>query len=179
MTSVLGHLTGLDFERQYRGWLSCPPGSLFEAPVQETVDKVRSKALRRLSDGLLTLDRTNCQLQRISGTKPDTARPCSSGPTVIVKGSISALRSGTRPSLATRASKSSARSLAIPKERKSSYPLESEQFLILDALGTFFVPLESRSNSMSGKRMLSLPELNSICALAPLSLVCRLFNFRL
>ncbi|KAJ5500208.1 hypothetical protein LT330_002309 [Penicillium expansum] len=39
MTSVVGHLTGLDFDRQYKGWMSCPPGSLFEAPVQETVDK--------------------------------------------------------------------------------------------------------------------------------------------
>ncbi|OQE08302.1 hypothetical protein PENVUL_c010G09291 [Penicillium vulpinum] len=39
MTSVVGHLTGLDFDRQYRGWESCPPGALFEAPVQETVDK--------------------------------------------------------------------------------------------------------------------------------------------
>ncbi|KAJ6081868.1 hypothetical protein N7499_006742 [Penicillium canescens] len=39
MTSVVGHLTGLDFDRQYKGWLSCPPGSLFEAPVQEAVDK--------------------------------------------------------------------------------------------------------------------------------------------
>lgn len=40
MTSVIGHLTGLDFDRQYKGWLSCPPGSLFEAPVKEEVDKV-------------------------------------------------------------------------------------------------------------------------------------------
>ncbi|KAH8423294.1 DNA topoisomerase 3 [Aspergillus melleus] len=38
MTSVLGHLTSLDFQRQYRGWLSCPPGALFEAPVHEGVD---------------------------------------------------------------------------------------------------------------------------------------------
>ncbi|KAJ6131555.1 hypothetical protein N7523_001261 [Penicillium sp. IBT 18751x] len=43
MTSVIGHLTGLDFERQYKGWMSCPPGSLFEAPVQESVDKVADK----------------------------------------------------------------------------------------------------------------------------------------
>ena len=42
MTSVVGHLTGLDFDRQYKGWQSCPPGSLFEAPVQEAVDKVGS-----------------------------------------------------------------------------------------------------------------------------------------
>ena len=43
MTSVIGHLTGLDFERQFKGWMSCPPGSLFEAPVQEAVDKVRDE----------------------------------------------------------------------------------------------------------------------------------------
>lgn len=40
MTSVIGHLTGLDFERQYKGWQSCPPSVLFEAPVNEDVDKV-------------------------------------------------------------------------------------------------------------------------------------------
>ncbi|PWY73845.1 DNA topoisomerase III [Aspergillus sclerotioniger CBS 115572] len=42
MTSVIGHLTGLDFERQYKTWLSCPPAALFEAPVRESVaeDKV-------------------------------------------------------------------------------------------------------------------------------------------
>ncbi|PYH95547.1 DNA topoisomerase III [Aspergillus ellipticus CBS 707.79] len=42
MTSVIGHLTGLEFERQYKAWLSCPPAALFEAPVLESVaqDKV-------------------------------------------------------------------------------------------------------------------------------------------
>lgn len=40
MTSVIGHLTGLDFERQYRTWLSCPPSALFEAPVHESVADV-------------------------------------------------------------------------------------------------------------------------------------------
>ncbi|KAJ5920856.1 hypothetical protein N7466_009182 [Penicillium verhagenii] len=39
MTSVIGHLTGLEFERQYKGWTSCPPSALFEAPVNEDVDK--------------------------------------------------------------------------------------------------------------------------------------------
>ncbi|KAA8647262.1 DNA topoisomerase 3 [Aspergillus tanneri] len=42
MTSVLGHLTTLDFERQYKGWLSCPPGALFEAPVHEFVDSEKT-----------------------------------------------------------------------------------------------------------------------------------------
>ncbi|KAL4763919.1 DNA topoisomerase 3 [Aspergillus foveolatus] len=38
MTSVLGHLTSLEFERQYSGWASCPPAALFEAPVKIAVD---------------------------------------------------------------------------------------------------------------------------------------------
>ena len=41
MTSVLGHLTSLDFEQQYRKWNSCHPGQLFDAPVVEQVDQVR------------------------------------------------------------------------------------------------------------------------------------------
>ena len=46
MTSVLGHLTGLDFESAYRGWMSCPPGFLFEAPVLDEVGKVRDHFTR-------------------------------------------------------------------------------------------------------------------------------------
>lgn len=40
MTSVIGHLTSLDFESHLRSWASCPPGALFEAPVQEFVANV-------------------------------------------------------------------------------------------------------------------------------------------
>ena len=40
MTSVLGHLTGLDFPQQYKKWSSCPPGDLFDAPVEESVPEV-------------------------------------------------------------------------------------------------------------------------------------------
>ncbi|KAL3474171.1 DNA topoisomerase [Aspergillus californicus] len=39
MTSVLGHLTSLDFLRQYKSWASCPPADLFEAPVEVQVAK--------------------------------------------------------------------------------------------------------------------------------------------
>jgi len=39
MTSVLGHLNGLDFPSQYKGWRTCDPGSLFDAPVEDTVDQ--------------------------------------------------------------------------------------------------------------------------------------------
>lgn len=38
MTSVLGHLTGLEFDPQYRGWRNCHPRELFEAPTQITID---------------------------------------------------------------------------------------------------------------------------------------------
>jgi len=39
MTSVIGHLNGLDFPSQYRSWRSCDPGTLFDATVENTVDK--------------------------------------------------------------------------------------------------------------------------------------------
>ncbi|OAP54219.1 hypothetical protein AYL99_11320 [Fonsecaea erecta] len=39
MTSVLGHLTGLDFDPKYKGWKSCPPGQLFEAETKITIDR--------------------------------------------------------------------------------------------------------------------------------------------
>lgn len=42
VTSVIGHLTGLDFEPNYKGWTSCPPSVLFEAPVVEAVAPVRT-----------------------------------------------------------------------------------------------------------------------------------------
>lgn len=40
MTSVLGHLTGLDFPQQFRGWTSTPPANLFDAPVEVKIDSV-------------------------------------------------------------------------------------------------------------------------------------------
>ncbi|OAX81090.1 hypothetical protein ACJ72_04572 [Emergomyces africanus] len=39
MTSVLGHLTSLDFESQYRSWHACPPSQLFDAPVVDFIAK--------------------------------------------------------------------------------------------------------------------------------------------
>lgn len=40
MTSVIGHLYGLDFPQEYRKWHSCRPAQLFDAPVTETIDEV-------------------------------------------------------------------------------------------------------------------------------------------
>lgn len=39
MTSVIGHLNSLDFPSRYKGWRSCDPGSLFDAPVEDSVDQ--------------------------------------------------------------------------------------------------------------------------------------------
>lgn len=44
MTSVIGHLTGLEFGKEYKGWTSCPPSMLFEVPVFENVDAVSAFA---------------------------------------------------------------------------------------------------------------------------------------
>lgn len=38
MTSVLGHLTSLDFDPAFKGWRSCQPSQLFDAPTQIKVD---------------------------------------------------------------------------------------------------------------------------------------------
>ena len=46
MTSVLGHLTGLDFDPKYKNWRSCPPSQLFEAVTVESVPGVRRFARR-------------------------------------------------------------------------------------------------------------------------------------
>ncbi|KAL1990600.1 hypothetical protein VTN49DRAFT_6439 [Thermomyces lanuginosus] len=48
MTSVLGHLTQLEFAQQYRAWQSCPPSQLFEAPVVEQV----AEDYRSLADNI-------------------------------------------------------------------------------------------------------------------------------
>jgi hypothetical protein len=118
MTSVIGHLTGLDFDRQYKGWMSCPPGALFEAPVQEDVDKVWSYFDGCFVD-LLTRNRTKNPLRIIFGIRPGTVKHCSSGPIVIEKASISALKFATKQRLATLELRSSEPGSATRKERKS------------------------------------------------------------
>ena len=40
MTSVLGHLTALEFTQRYRKWASCSPGQLFDADVVTEVANV-------------------------------------------------------------------------------------------------------------------------------------------
>ncbi|KAL2868656.1 DNA topoisomerase 3 [Aspergillus lucknowensis] len=55
MTSVMGHLTSVEFQREYMGWTSCPPAQLFEAPIHVYVDKERAA----IAENILTQAR-NC-----------------------------------------------------------------------------------------------------------------------
>lgn len=48
MTSVLGHLTSLEFDPQYKGWKSCPPSALFEAAVHTTVDNDKKSIAKNI-----------------------------------------------------------------------------------------------------------------------------------
>jgi DNA topoisomerase-3 len=39
-TSVAGHIKGLDFIERFKGWGSCDPVALFEAPIEKFVPEV-------------------------------------------------------------------------------------------------------------------------------------------
>ncbi|KZF24170.1 prokaryotic type I DNA topoisomerase [Xylona heveae TC161] len=48
MTSVAGHLDRLEFDERYRKWNSCDPGSLFDAPVSNIIDKDKQPIARNI-----------------------------------------------------------------------------------------------------------------------------------
>ncbi|KAI9816446.1 MAG: DNA topoisomerase [Pycnora praestabilis] len=48
MTSVAGHINGLDFEQQYRSWRSCQPAQLFDAPVIDTIDQEKKPIAKNI-----------------------------------------------------------------------------------------------------------------------------------
>lgn len=57
MTSLLGHLTDLDFDDRYRSWKSCPPGQLFDVPIHIKIAKVSVTFLRRTSADLCRINK--------------------------------------------------------------------------------------------------------------------------
>ena len=97
MTSVIGHLNGLDFDQQYRKWQSCHPRQLFDAPVYETVDRVCVDKQSIMRCQTLQIYRIRSLLQRISRNKPDMQRLSSSGLTAIERESTLVLRFGRQP----------------------------------------------------------------------------------
>jgi DNA topoisomerase-3 len=89
MTSVLGHMTSLDFDQKYKPWKSCQPGQLFEAETVTTVDKDK----KALADNLKQQARyarilfiwTDCDREgeHIGGEVRDQAKK--GNPNIIVK----------------------------------------------------------------------------------------------
>lgn len=96
MTSVAGHLVGHEFISQYRGWQSCQPDALFEAPIEKIIAEVRAVELfcAKWVEGVSDKDyRTKNQSQQTSKDKLDPLKHCLYGRTAIEKASISGLKS--------------------------------------------------------------------------------------
>ena len=95
MTSVLGHLTSLEFADRYRKWATTPPAQLFDAETVTLISKVSSAA--RTCGQIAHQIRTASPLPTISSSKPDTLPFSSFGRIVTEKASILARRSESRP----------------------------------------------------------------------------------
>lgn len=119
MTSVLGHLTGLDFAQQYRKWHSCAPGQLFDAEVITEVAKVGM--IGDFPQEICQLHRrTRKPSRRILRNRHDMPKPCSSGRTATVKESTLGLKFDRPLGRATRESKSNELGSAIQREREAN-----------------------------------------------------------
>ena len=94
MTSVIGHLTGLEFDIRFKNWQSCRPIELFDGRITEEVASVCSSFI--LSQ-YLTESRINKRLLRISPNKLDTAKHCLYGLIAIGKASTSGPRFAMQP----------------------------------------------------------------------------------
>lgn len=132
MTSVIGHLTSLDFERRFRGWTSCSPGDLFEAPVRDSVAEVcwpstyscstsfSQTKVKLKSDSVgFWKFRTSPVSQKTSRARRGALELYLSGPIVIGKEKISEQKSVIKHERAMRALKSSEPDSVILKERMS------------------------------------------------------------
>lgn len=78
MTSVIGHLNELRFPARYKQWHSPPPSSLFDAPVEDVVNKVSFLRVCR-SHNLKKKVRTRKLSPITSHNKPNTLGLFSSG----------------------------------------------------------------------------------------------------
>ena len=89
MTSVLGHLTGVDFDQQYKAWKSCAPGQLFDATTLTTVDKDKKaiadniKAQARYARVLFVWTDCDREGEHIGGEVRDQAKK--GNPGILVK----------------------------------------------------------------------------------------------
>ncbi|OAG36741.1 hypothetical protein AYO21_09014 [Fonsecaea monophora] len=89
MTSVLGHLTGLDFDPKYKSWKSCPPSQLFEAETKITIDRdkqsIAENIQRQARFARILFIWTDCDREgeHIGGEVRDQAKK--GNPTIVVK----------------------------------------------------------------------------------------------
>ncbi|OQV09134.1 hypothetical protein CLAIMM_13297 [Cladophialophora immunda] len=89
MTSVLGHLTGLDFDPKYKNWKSCPPSQLFEAETKITIDRdkqsIAENIQRQARFARILFIWTDCDREgeHIGGEVRDQAKK--GNPAIVVK----------------------------------------------------------------------------------------------
>ena len=83
MTSVLGHLTNLDFEGRYKSWQAVNPSALFEAGTIEVIAEVSGSV--PLDSERFIVSRTRKPLPTILRNRPDFREFFSYGPTAIEK----------------------------------------------------------------------------------------------
>ncbi|KIW91083.1 uncharacterized protein Z519_07977 [Cladophialophora bantiana CBS 173.52] len=89
MTSVLGHLTGLDFDPKYKSWKSCPPSQLFEAETKITIDRdkqsIAENIQRQAGSARVLFIWTDCDREgeHIGGEVRDQAKK--GNPGILVK----------------------------------------------------------------------------------------------
>ena len=65
MTSVSGHLLGMDFSEQYRRWFSCHPVQLFDLPVEkscreDSMVKIKKTLEREVRGARMLIVWTDC-----------------------------------------------------------------------------------------------------------------------
>ena len=65
MTSVSGHLLGMDFSEQYRKWFSCNPVQLFDLPVEkscreDSMVKIKKTLEREVRGARMLIVWTDC-----------------------------------------------------------------------------------------------------------------------
>ena len=70
MTSVSGHLLGMDFSEQYKKWFSCHPVQLFDLPVEkscreDSMVKIKKTLEREVRGARMLIVWTDCDREPV------------------------------------------------------------------------------------------------------------------
>lgn len=130
MTSVLGHLSELEFTEAHRKWSSCAPAQLFDAPANVFVkDQVCRRSPLRECFSHVTRAKL---LQPILPNKHAMPRRSSSGPIAIAKVNISEPKLEKQLSRVTNRSRSRGPDSAIQREPTLSMLRNDPSILMID-----------------------------------------------